>query len=473
MEDAFLAIKKKYYESPIVTGDISTNSDVSDIDFVLDTMFAFCKEINLSQYSHFLDMGSSDGRLVAIASLFTKSTGVEINPVLHEWAVRCARELGLTANFILGNYNDYNISAHDVVFFGPDRPLGQTRDKLLRELRGVLYVDNTKNDDFKFLRKYDCVEVSGMTFRGYTMKSYKDLCLSLLSLCNSRCIFCPFHSPLVGREMPKEMMDFERVQQIIREASELGFEWVELGGEGDPSLYPRLHELIVLIKEHNMKVELVSNMYRVVEPDKIDFFNINFSAYSDESYKHVYQVENSRFDQVVSNIKAACAAPGFVRINFVLNKLNYTGLVQAVRTLESFGIDEFRVVLSEIFKETTDLAIPKDKYEQMVGLLEELKDSTFRNNFQEMIDFFRSGKEFPRLNRLHRNVLDLSKVHIDSKGNVYPGDENYLFVLGNAFEDSLRHILAILATEQGRNSVRKKIILEASRNLGENVIVRI
>jgi len=301
----------------------------------------------------------------------------------------------------------------------------------------------------------------------------KNLCISLLSLCNSRCVFCPFHSPLAGRKMPKEMMDFEHVKKIISEASDLGFEWVEFGGEGDPSLFPQLHELISLIKEHTMKIELVTNMYRLVELNMIDFFNINFSAYSDESYRQIYQVENSRFDQVVANIKAACAAPGFVRVNFVLNNLNYMGLVTAVRAVESFGIDEFRVILSEIFDETTELAIPKDMYGAVVGLLEEIGACNFKNNFAEMIDFFKSGKDFPRLNRLHRHALDLSNVHIDSKGNVYPGDENYLYVLGNVFEDSLQHILSVLATEEGRNSVRRKIISEASQHLGKNMIVRV
>ena len=156
-----------------------------------------------------------------------------------------------------------------------------------------------------------------------------------------------------------------------------------------------------------------------------------------------------------------------------MNNLNYRGLVTAVRVVESLGIDEFCVVLSELFDETTELAIPKDKYSKVIDLLEEVSDCNFKNNFAEMIAFFKSGKDFPRLNRLHRHALDLRKVHIDSKGNVYPGDENYLYVLGNKFEDSLQHILSVLGNKEGRNSVRRKIISEASQHFGKNTIVRI
>src|SRR3989344_9460672 len=56
-------------------------------------VFEFLMKIKLGERSHFLDFGSGDGRIVMIAALFTKASGIESEHSLTERAIRIKDEL--------------------------------------------------------------------------------------------------------------------------------------------------------------------------------------------------------------------------------------------------------------------------------------------------------------------------------------------------------------------------------------------
>ncbi|HII16471.1 TPA: hypothetical protein HA361_01025 [Candidatus Woesearchaeota archaeon] len=98
---------------------------------------------SLQSYNHFLDLGSGDGRVVLLASLFTKhATGVEIDEQLHNRALEMQNYLGVTnATFHNKNFHEHNLSGHDIIFINPDSPFYRgTEKKLMRELHGKLIV---------------------------------------------------------------------------------------------------------------------------------------------------------------------------------------------------------------------------------------------------------------------------------------------------------------------------------------------
>ena len=108
---------------------------------VLTEVFKLFKKVGLQNYRHFLDLGSGDGRVVLAASLFTRSTGVEIDPRLVVASQHMKQRLRLKANFIQKNFYDYHIGKHDIVFVNPDQPMQRgMENKLLDELKGHLIV---------------------------------------------------------------------------------------------------------------------------------------------------------------------------------------------------------------------------------------------------------------------------------------------------------------------------------------------
>lgn len=139
--DTFHKIKEKYsrfYEtfyskgSPAVT---DTKKGIWGPSGTQDVYELFVK-IKLSKYKNFLDLGSGDGKVVLIASLFgVDSTGIEFDSKLVEVGVNIQKELGLNAKFIAGDFLKHDISKYDLIFINPDKGFeNKIEDKLLKEM---------------------------------------------------------------------------------------------------------------------------------------------------------------------------------------------------------------------------------------------------------------------------------------------------------------------------------------------------
>ena len=101
----------------------------------------FC-HFNLDQYSHIADLGSGDGIVVAIASLFTRATGYEIDPWLHEQSVELRNSLNLSkATFILADFFRASLSVHDLLYLYPDKPFHHLEERLHSTWKGRLLVN--------------------------------------------------------------------------------------------------------------------------------------------------------------------------------------------------------------------------------------------------------------------------------------------------------------------------------------------
>ncbi len=102
--------------------------------------YEFFKSFALQKYKMFLDLGSGDGKVTAIASLFTSAHGMEFDePLLHQ-SVTLAKSLQLNAQFMKRDFMKEDLSQYDVLYIYPDKRLVELEDKLLKEMRGVLIV---------------------------------------------------------------------------------------------------------------------------------------------------------------------------------------------------------------------------------------------------------------------------------------------------------------------------------------------
>jgi protein-L-isoaspartate O-methyltransferase len=111
---------------------------------ITEHIYEFFKKIKLQNYKNFLDLGSGDGKVVLIASLFgVKSTGIEIDDDLVKTSESIKKELRLKAEFIKGDFFKQDFSKYDIIFINPDKGFENgVEDKLLKELNGKLFVYN-------------------------------------------------------------------------------------------------------------------------------------------------------------------------------------------------------------------------------------------------------------------------------------------------------------------------------------------
>ena len=101
-----------------------------------DSVFELFKKIKLKKYKNFIDLGSGDGKVVLIASLFTKATGIEIDDELLKVSRKMKNKLKMKdASFIKGDFLDQDLSKFDVIFMNPDNPLYDIERKLRNEMK--------------------------------------------------------------------------------------------------------------------------------------------------------------------------------------------------------------------------------------------------------------------------------------------------------------------------------------------------
>jgi hypothetical protein len=148
IEDSY----KQYYDSLLKNGKLLVrDTDTGIWGFAgSKECFEFFKIINLDKYKNFIDLGSGDGKVIAIASLFTNATGIESDKELYKESTKLIEDLSnkkaikkeritlINKNFML-----HDISKYDIVFMNPDKIFTlQFEQKLLKELKGKLFIYN-------------------------------------------------------------------------------------------------------------------------------------------------------------------------------------------------------------------------------------------------------------------------------------------------------------------------------------------
>ncbi|MBI2650573.1 class I SAM-dependent methyltransferase [Candidatus Woesearchaeota archaeon] len=130
---------------------------------IADEIYEIFKIIKLNQFKNFLDIGSGDGKVVMIASLFCQNAeGIEIDNFLHNKAVEMQQKFGIK-NIIFHNkdFFEHDFSKYDVLFLAPDTPLERgLENKLLNEMKGKL-VHYRHHFHPRFLKKENSFLVNG------------------------------------------------------------------------------------------------------------------------------------------------------------------------------------------------------------------------------------------------------------------------------------------------------------------------
>jgi hypothetical protein len=104
-------------------------------------VFYFFRNIGLSRYRLFIDLGSGDGIVTCIAGCFTHAVGIEVDRGLCSVAQIATRELNLDqrVSFICGDYLKQRIWQADCLYVYPDKPIHAV-EELLPGWMGILLI---------------------------------------------------------------------------------------------------------------------------------------------------------------------------------------------------------------------------------------------------------------------------------------------------------------------------------------------
>lgn len=136
---------------------------------IIDDLYGLFTKIKLQNFKNFIDLGSGDGRVANLASLFTKSTGIEFDAELSEVAHKFRDELKLSTLFSKADYMHIDLSVFDIVFCFPDEPISRKLEsKLEKELKGRLIVYAPEIFHPRNLKKVDEVNIDENIFVIYS-----------------------------------------------------------------------------------------------------------------------------------------------------------------------------------------------------------------------------------------------------------------------------------------------------------------
>jgi protein-L-isoaspartate O-methyltransferase len=114
-------------------------------------------QVGLQEYGHIADLGSGDGRVVLLASLFTQATGLEADGELATQAQGMSQGLGLKrARFIQGDCRRADLAPYDLLFLYPDKPLDWLEALLPADWSGhmLIYGPHFKPQRMTYLKTF-------------------------------------------------------------------------------------------------------------------------------------------------------------------------------------------------------------------------------------------------------------------------------------------------------------------------------
>lgn len=141
------------------------------------------------------------------------------------------------------------------------------------------------------------------------------------SVCNIRCVMCP---QSFERRFAKGYMEFSLFKKIIDEAREFVYD-VNLHHTGEPTLHPKLPEMIRYARESGIYTRLHTNATILNEErayalltSGLDLISFSFDGYEKEEYEKIRV--RSDFDKTLNNIL------NFLRLKKKLNQTTPDGV---------------------------------------------------------------------------------------------------------------------------------------------------
>lgn len=234
-----------------------------------------------------------------------------------------ARELGISEHPILPNppveplrrvYTNYLIAKHDLEFWLRKHNVRAflEEDPLVAvTLRSIQEAASTEERDQ--LLRYLSIACN-TAFLGPEIMH-----LDIANSCNSNCVFCGYHSPLIehydwkSEDWNKQRLPYPKFLEIVEDLRDLRVnKHIAVVGEGDPSTHPRIMDILQTLKENDLGTALYSNCSAFSREQLIamvdygvDAVYVNVSAGSPESYAIVQPRQpKGRFASLTENLKA-------------------------------------------------------------------------------------------------------------------------------------------------------------------------
>ncbi|MFH1519733.1 MAG: radical SAM protein [Candidatus Omnitrophota bacterium] len=282
--------------------------------------------------------------------------------------------------------------------------------------------------------------------------------IDLTDKCNSTCIGCWVHSPLIGRKevfaKNEKQLPFRKVKKLIKDLSGLRIREVILSGSGEPFLYPEIKEVIKIIKSKGMYLNIITNATLINEEIamllvkcKVDLITASIWAGDSAVYALTHPEKTAiDFEKITNNLtrlafykkKGSSLKPHLKLYNVICSKNcnNIENMVEFAKQVDGDSV-EFQVI-DIIPGETDSLSLAGDDKERTIKQLKEIRE-------QNSLIPFNTPRGTALSKYADEEFLDFGKIWKNHKAGFY-----------------VDRYCNSLVCKEGRNIANKRIILSES-----------
>jgi len=278
----------------------------------------------------------------------------------------------------------------------------------------------SKKDFNEFVKKN--LSLAGALDGSKAYKGPEIVQIDLTNDCNLNCVGCWCHSEFLGNlklkgEEKKRKLSYDMVKKLIEDLHELGTKEIMLSGSGEPFMYPKIMEVISLIKEKGIKLNIVTNFTLVNKKIikklvdlNVDYITISLWAGDAETYVKTHPNQTKKiFERIRENLKYLHSLKKednipYVKIYNVISKFNY----DKIKNMLDFALDtlvdyiEFQVI--DIIRGKTDCLMLSES--NKISLFKQFKSLLKRNDcYAYDINSFSTSKKFQK-GKLNKEIKE-------------------------------------------------------------------
>lgn len=320
----------------------------------------------------------------------------------------------------------------------------------------------------KLIIKSDVLRYQGI-FLGHPIIGPRQLNLHVTNVCDRKCIFCWYNSPLVSKKDAPRHMNFGVIKRLILDCKEMNIGTINLEG-GEITLYPEINKLFLLIKSAGFR--LITYSHLAFSGNHLDYLrfadsiNVNLSASNKDSYIDIHG--DNKFQQVIKNLyslyklKREYGKPEII-LSFIITELNYKQIKKFIGLAKKLHVDKIKFKLHIATKELQQLVLTENSFMRLRKMLSCLlkQDLKIKNNLMQIYniitnDNFLKNRFYLNWTNRHNDryfyyyAFPGNRINcfigwfyslIDEKGRVIaPCDNVGVCIAGNIHKESFKHI---------------------------------
>jgi len=290
----------------------------------------------------------------------------------------------------------------------------------------------------------------------------RNVALHITNACNLNCVYCCYHSNHNKAYWPKNKIElsFDRYRAVLDDCRNLKVSNVQLYGIGEPTMNVYISDMITYAKKNQFSVRLLTNgvfgeqlLPYVAMADEVC---VNMSASNRDLYRLIHsQNAEDYFRIATDNLSYLCSIKTkkklrvpFVKVNFVINSLNYKNLLEMFILAKKLKVDFLNIIVVNTTDFTKFLYPSAKMWKEIDSIcLKMLKDRILYSVGNSIIMNYRRHKKAfsdrKEVNDSKACYLGWYHAYINLQGDVSPCCmiNNYApLIAGNIYDDKFADI---------------------------------